>query len=158
MWNLEAACPLRWRKATLTSTETIVNQHTSKEVTAISDHFHYVFFGGDMVTAKRQCCNSKRWMLQPVFLLAVEAHILSAAMQVFGMSSLHSTSSNTELFLEKSVKLNTFQRQNVFLFAVKELVLNWFVNLSLHLMDFADSIREGGGERIICCWSVLSNS
>ena len=61
-------------------------------------------------------------MLLPVFLLAVEAHILSVAMQVFGMSSLHSTSSNTELFLEKSVKLNTFQRRNVFLLAVKELL------------------------------------
>lgn len=38
---------------TLTSTETIVNPHSSKEVTAISDRFHYVLFGGDMVTAKR---------------------------------------------------------------------------------------------------------
>ena len=38
---------------TLTSTETIVNSHTSKEVTAISDCFHYMPFGGDMVTAKR---------------------------------------------------------------------------------------------------------
>ena len=53
---------------TLTSTETIVNSHTSKEVTAISDCFHYMPlpFCGDMVTAKRAkgvqgiCENSNR--------------------------------------------------------------------------------------------------
>ena len=38
---------------TLTSTETVVNPHTSKQVTAISDCFHYVLFGGDLLTAKR---------------------------------------------------------------------------------------------------------
>jgi len=38
---------------TLTSTETITNPHTSAQVPAITDRFHYVLFGGDMVTAKR---------------------------------------------------------------------------------------------------------
>ena len=38
---------------TLTSTETIANLHTSAQVSAITNGFHYVLFGWDMVTAKR---------------------------------------------------------------------------------------------------------
>ena len=104
-------------------------------------------------------------------------------MQVFGMPSLDSTPSNTELFPEKAVELDSIQRRNVLLLAVKEL-LNRFVDLSftmnqqskpdkmvehdhvqeyakevlslgLLLMEFVDSIREGDGERIICCWRVF---
>ena len=45
------------------------------------------------------------------------------------MSSLDSTPSNTELFLEKAVELDSIQRRNVLLLAVKEL-LNRFVDLS----------------------------
>ena len=37
----------------LSTTETVVNPHTSKQVIAISDCFHYVLFGGDLLTAKR---------------------------------------------------------------------------------------------------------
>ena len=97
-------------------------------------------------------------------------------MQAFGMSSLDTTPLNTELFPEQAVKLDSIQRQNVLLLAVKEL-LNRFVDLSstmnppskpdntvkhdhvqgyevlstvLLLMEFADSIR-GDGERIIQC-------
>lgn len=35
------------------TTETIEDAHTSAEVTVCMDHFHHVFFGGDMLTAKR---------------------------------------------------------------------------------------------------------
>ena len=52
---------------TLTSSETITNLHTSAQVTAIADRFHYELFDGDMVTAKRARGrqgireNSNRW-------------------------------------------------------------------------------------------------
>lgn len=36
-----------------TSTDTIVNAHTSTEMTLTTDYFHHVLFGGDMLTAKR---------------------------------------------------------------------------------------------------------
>ena len=51
-------------------------------------------------------------------------------MQAFGMSSMDSTPSNTELLKnpEQAVKLDSIQRRNVLLFAVKEL-LNRFVDL-----------------------------
>lgn len=116
------------------------------------------------------------------FLVVVEAHILSAAVQVFGMSPLDDTPFNTKLFTKEAVNLNSVERRNVCLLAVREL-LNHFVDLSfaiaststvdgtkydhiqeyakevlsmgLLLMEFADAIREGDGLRILCCWRVF---
>ena len=46
------------------------------------------------------------------YLLVVEAHILSVAMQVFGMSSLESIPSNTELFPKEATDLSLVPRCN----------------------------------------------
>ncbi len=64
------------------------------------------------------------------FLLVVEAHILVATMQVFGMSSLDSPPSNTELFPAESSQLDSLQRGKILMTAVKE-IIDRFVDLSL---------------------------
>ncbi len=108
------------------------------------------------------------------FLLVVEARILTAAMQVFGMSTLEDKPS-TQFFPENSSRLNPAQRRHVFLLAIRQ-VLDKFVEISfpvpdsnpdtdhvqayakevmslgLLLMEFVDAIREGDGLRILRCW------
>ena len=81
-------------------------------------------------------------------------------MQVFGMSSLDSTPSNTELF-QRRLSSSSFQRRNVLLFAVKEL-LNWFVNLSLTMnpqskrdKTWNDHVQEYGPTFDGVCWFNL---
>lgn len=114
------------------------------------------------------------------FLLVVEAHILSAAMTVFGMKCLEDEPSK-QLFPEASSELDRVQRMKVMMLAVSE-VLDKFVDLSynenkpttppkdedhvhayacnllssgLLLMEFVDAIREGDGSRIIRCWKYF---
>ena len=110
------------------------------------------------------------------FLLVVEAHILYAAMDTFEMTSIDDVPSNTDFFPEEATNLDSIQRRNVLLLGVKAL-LSKFVDLSfsepsakpdekdhvqeyvvevfslgLLLMEFADGIREGDGQRILRCW------
>lgn len=105
------------------------------------------------------------------FLLIVEAHILSAAMTVFGMSSTDDTPS---VFPKEADELSTQERCQVLLFAIKE-YMGGFIDITLHgqtlnpddhvqqyarevltlgllLMEFNDAIHEGDGHRIIRCW------
>ena len=108
------------------------------------------------------------------FILVVEAHILAACMEVFGMSSLDDTPS-TEFFPEESRQLDPSQRRLVLLLALKK-VLDKLVSVSfpgtplpqdvdhvlayakevlslgLLLMEFVDGVREGDGHRILRCW------
>lgn len=104
----------------------------------------------------------------------MEAHILSATMQVFGMSSLEDQPS-AEFFPKE---LDPSQRKVLFLQGIKQ-VLDKFVDvtyetstsskkvkdndhilayakdvlsLGLWLMEFVDAIKEGDGLRILRCW------
>ena len=49
------------------------------------------------------------------FLLVVEAHILYAAMDTFGMTSIDDVPSNTDFFPEEATNLDSIQRRNVLL-------------------------------------------
>ena len=112
------------------------------------------------------------------FLHVVEAHILSACMTVFGMSSVDDTPSS-HLFPEDSAELDPIKRREILLLAVLKM-MDSFIDLSIgrshahkgrdaaedHLpayacevltlgllyMEFTDAIREGDGERILRCW------
>ena len=53
------------------------------------------------------------------FLLVVEAHILYAAMDTFGMTSIDEVPSNTDFFPEEATTLDSIQRRNVLLLGVK---------------------------------------
>ena len=104
----------------------------------------------------------------------MEAHILSATIQVFGMSSLEDQPS-TEFFPKE---LDPSQRKVLFLQGIKQ-VLDKFVDVmyetstsskkvkdndhilayttdvlsvGLLLMEFVDAIKEGDGLRILRCW------
>lgn len=114
------------------------------------------------------------------FLLVVEAHIVSAAMTLFGMASLDDDPCET-YFPSGVSELDTLQRSKVIQMAVND-VIDKFVDISfcerakdggetederedcicsyacevltlgLLLMEFDDAIREGDGTRIIRCW------
>lgn len=113
------------------------------------------------------------------FVLVVEAHILSAAMTVFGMATVKDEPEKT-FFPEGASKLDTLARRNITILAVNE-VLAKFADFSygekeeeegenstihdgvhayacnllssgLLLMEFIDAVREGDGNRIIRCW------
>ena len=107
------------------------------------------------------------------FELVYEAHICTAAMQVFQMSSLDDTPS-TAHFPEGCTQLNAKQHWNVLQLAIMD-IIEQFVNidylssaskdddhvrayakeilsLGLLFMEFKDAIREGDGKRIIHCW------
>ena len=111
------------------------------------------------------------------FLHVVEAHIVTACMTTFGMSSVDDSPS-TDLFPDASDELDPEQRKAVLMLAIQE-VMDECVDLSLEpqerqcdddgvfayacdvlslgllYMEFSDAIREGDGERIIRCWRYL---
>lgn len=109
------------------------------------------------------------------FNAVTDAHILTAAMTFFNMSSLDDRPSNTH-FPEGFNDLTSLEKRKVLMLALKELTKK-FVNVSLmnkkdeeQQMDgvyeyasetlslgllyaeFNDAIKEGDGERIIRCW------
>ena len=107
------------------------------------------------------------------FEVVCEAHICTAAMQVFQMSSLDDTPS-TAHFPEGCTQLNPKQRWNVLQLAIMDIIEQFVdidypssankdddhvraygkevLSLGLLFMEFKDAIREGDGERIIRCW------
>ena len=113
------------------------------------------------------------------FQLVVEAHVLTAAMQLFGMTSVNDTPSST-FFPEGSSRLDSLQRRRILMNGLHELTkqfvdLNFtfqeghspkdpdqadsveeyaheVLSLGLLLMEFNDAIREGDGSRIFRCW------
>ena len=113
------------------------------------------------------------------FSLVAEAHILAAAVNVFGMNSLDSTPS-CELFPQGCIALSSQERRKVLMSAAHK-VLDQFVDISfgssaaetppsqdhvneyacdvmtlgLFLMAFTDVIREGDGTRILRCWKYF---
>lgn len=124
---------------------------------------------------------SKRFTpCEDFWLLIVEAHIVTACMHVFSMTSLDDTPANT-LFPPESYQLPPKQRRSVFLSAIMA-VVKQFVNitysesdgcvthtpkrdvdhvqeyarevlgLGLLFMEFADATREGDGGRILRCY------
>lgn len=107
------------------------------------------------------------------FLLATEAHILSAAMTTFEMSSATDIPSKS-FFPDESSQLSSLERRKLLLQATEQ-VVDKFVDVSfgmkqptpedhvtayacellkfgLLLMEFNDAVREGDGERIMRCW------
>lgn len=109
--------------------------------------------------------------------VVVEAHIVSAAMTVFGMQTVDDKPDET-LFPNNFSKLDTMQQRKVLLLATRSVVekfvdLTWVekesvdtddhvqayacevLTLGLIYMEFKDAIREGDGERIIRCWRYL---
>ena len=113
------------------------------------------------------------------FLLVTEAHILTAAMTVFQMTSLEDTPTSPP-FTQSSSDLSSSEQTEVVLHAVTDL-LDQFVDLTfcqpeaspsdaedrihayacevitlgLLLIDFNDAVREGDGTRIIRLWRYL---
>ena len=107
------------------------------------------------------------------FLLVVEAHICTAAMKLFGMSSLKDEPSSAH-FPEGCSSLTSEQRWKVLTLAINELLESLVdisyppaskkkrdhvyaygkevISLGLLYMEFCDGIREGDGARIIRCW------
>ena len=112
-------------------------------------------------------------------LLLIEAHILAAAMTLFGMESLEDTPSH-EMF-NVSEETDSLQRQDILLKAADQIVSSYvdisfgkgekrtpalasapsdgvkayaeeILNLGLLLMEFSDAIRESDGHRIPKCW------
>ena len=108
------------------------------------------------------------------FLLVVEGHICTAAMQLFNMSSLDDEPS-LQYFPQESMKLTSQHCWKLMILAIKK-IIDSFVDISypkasteedednvcayakevmslgLLLMAFIDGICEGDGERIIRCW------
>ena len=62
------------------------------------------------------------------FEVVVEAHIISAALEVFEMSSIDDSPSST-FFPEESISLHPQERKKVFLLAIRA-VIDKFVDLS----------------------------
>ena len=107
------------------------------------------------------------------FLLVTEAHIITAAMTVFGMSSLDERPRAAE-FPQRCEQQSTSIGRRVLLDAVDKLLSRFvdlkfcnpsappedhvhayaceILSLGLLLMEFNDAIREGDGTRIIRCW------
>ena len=110
------------------------------------------------------------------FLHIVEAHILSAIMTAFGMSSLDDTPCD-DIFTEadsltrRQIVINAIQKvlENYLEFLIggeentdershNDHVLSYardVLSLGLLYMEFQDGIREGDGERILRCWRYL---
>ena len=113
------------------------------------------------------------------FVTVVEAHIVCAALHLFGMKNRDDTPS-IPLFPEGCLQFHRSQRNSLLLTAAQNIVENFVdiayglqndsshssndhvkeyacdvLNLGLMLMEFNDSIREGDGERIIRCWRYL---
>ena len=110
------------------------------------------------------------------FELVVEAHIVTAAMKVFNMSSVNDTPSSQH-FPEGSPGLPKQQRIKLVLLATRNLVnelvdvsfpsasnkemdhvlayARELISLSLLFAEFRDAIREGDGLRILRCWRVF---
>lgn len=105
----------------------------------------------------------------------LEAHILTAAMEIFEMDSLNDEPHNASLF--STADMTTAQKCDEFLKAVM-IIVNSVVDISfdrrnitntdgvfsyacdiaslgLLLEEFNDSIREGDGDRIIRCWKYF---
>ena len=112
-------------------------------------------------------------------LLATEAHIVAAAMKLFNMSSLDATP-DTTFFPQGSSDLDSAQRRSIYLLALKKLIVDLdltfkelvvphtqskidsvneyaceVMSLGLFLSEFNDAIREGDGNRIVCCWRYM---
>ena len=117
-------------------------------------------------------------------IMVTEAHILAAAMEAFDMNSLTDTPS-TKFFPKGSCELDSLQRRNILMLATRGLVEKHLdltipekktkqkksvskephdgvleyakdtLGLGLLLMEFADSVREGDGDRIMRCWKFL---
>ena len=113
------------------------------------------------------------------FVLVVEAHILQAAMTLFGMKSLEDTP-NEKYFPAEFVQLNLQQQHCIFAGAISKLLSQYVdlnvtfsqsvcsgaenqidtineyamevISLGLLLLEFNDSVREGDGDRILRCW------
>ena len=118
-------------------------------------------------------------------LLLAEAHIVAAAMTVFGMESVDD---NPSLEMFNATNENSLERRKI-LGRATDLIVQKFVDVScqnltedssnkeqgrdrddddqvwayanelltlgLFLMEFSDAIREGDGERIIRCWKYF---
>jgi len=108
------------------------------------------------------------------FILVVEAHILSAAMQAFGMTSLDD---KPNIFPDTVFELNTLEQRHVLLEAIRcsvgafidispkgrttnaedhvQQYAREVLTLGLLLMEFDDAIHEGDGYRTMRCWRYL---
>ena len=113
-------------------------------------------------------------------LLLTEAHILAAAMTLFGMESLEDTPSH-EMFTV-SEETDSLQRRDILLKAAGQIVTSFvdvsfgkgekrtpssapsdgvkayaceILNLGLLLMEFIDAIRQEDGHRICRCWRYM---
>ena len=117
---------------------------------------------------------------EDVFVTVVEAHIVCAALQLFGMNSPDDTPS-IPMFPQGCLEFDKSRRNAILMTAAQNVVENFVsicyglqqgcsrsadndhvkeyacdvLNLGLMLMEFKDSIREGDGERIIRCWRYL---
>lgn len=109
------------------------------------------------------------------FLIVAEAHIISAAMKVFEMSSPNDKPSS-KYFPQGSSELRNLERRHLLLLATSE-VVKQYVDLSfgtksattdhvkayasevlkfgLLLMEFNDAVTEGDGNRILRCWKYF---
>lgn len=116
------------------------------------------------------------------FRTVTEGHIVSAAMEVFDMTSMDSTPSTT-FFPKDMLKKSTNERQQILTSAVQK-VVSKYVDLSYHTQEdnsageevasdsvqeyarevlslgllyfeFCDAIQEGDGSRILRCWRYL---
>ncbi len=111
------------------------------------------------------------------FQLVLEVHILSAAMEVFGMTSIEDEPSSP-LFPPGSAGRSPQARKDIFLQGIRE-VVDRFVDVSfpaptpasnddhvqsyarevlslgLLFLEFTDAIREGDGPRILRCWKFF---
>lgn len=109
---------------------------------------------------------------QEVFLTAVEANILSAAMTLFGMNSADSEPTSQHHFPVGSHKLPPSKRKQILLMATGSFIGQYValsrdspppkeansdrvmayamevMTLGMQLMEFIDAIREGDGSRI----------
>ena len=107
-------------------------------------------------------------------LTVVEGHILAAAMEVFGMTSIDDRPSST-FFPDDSSVIEPVERRNLLVRHLEDVVKTHVdisfvqpkrtrtpdhiyeyasetLSLGLIWMEFVDSIREGDGSRIFRCW------
>ena len=112
-------------------------------------------------------------------MLVVEAHILTAAMQIFEMSSIDDTPSE-ELFPASSLQEDSLRQCTILMDALSEFTRHFVdldvafkeghadkdprqidhveeyahevMSLGLLLMEFSDAIHEGDGSCIFRCW------
>lgn len=110
------------------------------------------------------------------FLMVVEAHVLSAAMALFEMSSSDSAPTNRHCFPLGSERLSPSEQKLIMLMAAGSLIdkhvdLSFpsgstrppkaadhdavLLTMKVLLTEFNDGIREGDGNRICRCWQFL---